>query len=206
MTDARMPGHWLFDPTMDGLSDRAWRTFVGALMWSAEQGTDGQLPTRSLRHLYPDGVDEATATELVEAGRWKRMPSGYLVVDWGRTQSLAADVEKQRLRNRINVKAYRDRATGRTPVADLSSTDVSTRVSGDNSGDVSGDDIAVPGGEAEARQGAVTEEQFYETETPINNSNRLAEISRMTGCYECTRRAAMNPDQPPCDDHKELAA
>jgi hypothetical protein len=111
VTDARLPGHWLNDWTLDGLSDRAWRTYAASLMWSAEQGTDGVLPEHAMRWLHPLGVDDETRSELVAAGRWEPLPRGFRVLpEWSTHQSLAADVEWQRERNRRKNKAARDRA------------------------------------------------------------------------------------------------
>jgi hypothetical protein len=109
MTDARLPCHWLHDPTLENLSDRAWRTYTGSLMWCAEHGTDGRIPMRSLRLLHPDGVDRDTAAALVTAGLWKHVHDGYEIPDWDAHQSLAVDVEWQRQRNRRKVADYRAR-------------------------------------------------------------------------------------------------
>jgi hypothetical protein len=108
MTDARLPCHWLHDPAIEELSDRSWRTYTGSLMWSAEHGTDGRLPARALRLLHPDGADDAAAAELVAAGRWKRVQDGYQIPDWEAHQSLAADVARQRERNRRRQRAWRE--------------------------------------------------------------------------------------------------
>ncbi len=138
MTDTRLPAHWLHDPTMEQLSDRAWRTYAGSLMWSNEHGTDGRLPRLSLRLLHPQGVDDATAAELVTAGKWRKSGDDYRIPNWQKSQSLARDVEYQRERNRRNQQAKRDRERAARATSD---------VSGDVSDDVGGQD----------RQGAVTE-------------------------------------------------
>ncbi len=110
MTDARVPGIWLHDPVMEGLTDCAWRTFIGSLMWCAEHGTDGRIPARALRLLHPVGVDDTTAAELVANDRWAPLPDGaYQVVNWSHDQSMAADIEWQRERNRRKNRAHRDR-------------------------------------------------------------------------------------------------
>lgn len=96
MTDARLPGRWLTDPDFDALSDRLWRVHSSALMWSAEQGTDGLIPRRTLRLLHPEGARAADADSLVERGVWETEGDGYRVSEWDRTQSLAADVERKR--------------------------------------------------------------------------------------------------------------
>lgn len=96
MTDARLPGRWLTDPAFDALSDRLWRVHSSALMWSAEQGTDGLIPRRTLRLLHPEGADAADADALVEGRLWHAEGSDYRVSEWDRTQSLAADLERKR--------------------------------------------------------------------------------------------------------------
>lgn len=110
MTDARLPGRWLTDPTMDALSDRAWRTFTGGLMWSNEAGTDGLIPARALRFLHPRGVDGATASELVNAGLWEQGDDSFTVPHWKkRGQELASVVEQRREDNRLRQAAWRDK-------------------------------------------------------------------------------------------------
>ncbi|GEC74004.1 hypothetical protein [Microbacterium maritypicum] len=96
MTDARLPGRWLTDPDFDALTDRLWRVHSSALMWSAEQGTDGMIPRRTLRLLHPEGAHPADADALVERGLWEAEGEGYRVSEWDRTQSLAADMERKR--------------------------------------------------------------------------------------------------------------
>lgn len=114
MTDARLPGRWLTDPVMDGLSDRAWRTFTGALMWSNEAGTDGHVPARALRFLHPLGVDQATASEMVAAGLWTQGEASFTVCDWKkRGQELSSVVEQKREDNRLRQAAWREKERGR---------------------------------------------------------------------------------------------
>lgn len=125
MTDAHLPGRWLTDPRMDALSDRAWRTFTGSLMWSNEQGTDGEIPQRALRLLHPEGVDGPTAAELVAAVLWKPLDTGFQVLGWNKSQSLAIDVQWQLERNRTNQAAKRKRdrekaQAGRAVTGDVS--------------------------------------------------------------------------------------
>lgn len=139
MTDARLPEHWLTDPRMDRLSDRAWRTFTGSLMWSASQGTDGWIPRTSMRWVHPEGVDEQTRGELVGAGLWVVGADGVSIQDWERSQSLAADVERQRERNRAKNKALRDRKRQATPSAPHVAS-VTERVTGHVTGHAGGQD------------------------------------------------------------------
>ncbi|WP_430645344.1 hypothetical protein [Agromyces sp. GXS1127] len=110
MTDARLPGRWLVDPTIRTLGADRWTVFSWALMWSAEQGTDGLIPSHMLPLLHPSGATTKDAEALVSLGLWEVEGDGYRVREWGRTQSLAADVEHQRERNRRKQQAFRERA------------------------------------------------------------------------------------------------
>jgi hypothetical protein len=180
VTDARLQGRWLTDPVYDQLSDRAWRTWTGSLMWCAEHGTDGKLAVRSLRLLHPDGTDEATVAELVCAGKWIETPTGYEVADWAGSagQSLAADVRRQREANRIRQARWRERqiSLDQDPARDV--TRYVTRES--------------PG---QARQGSAVEGELYET-SALN-------IASATGCEECQRLAGFG--RPPCPRHRPAA-
>ncbi|KQQ00592.1 MULTISPECIES: hypothetical protein [unclassified Rathayibacter] len=146
MTDARLPGRWLTDPNIEELSDKAWRVMTGALMWSNEQGTDGEIPRRTLRLLHPENVDAGTVLELVRSGFWEAHDKHMQILGWDRTQTRASDVEWQRERNRQNQAAKRRRdqiksINGRRtePTVDPDTGEVT--------GDVSGDDNDYAGGQ-----------------------------------------------------------
>lgn len=110
MTDARLPGRWLTDPNLEALSDRLWRVHTGALMWSAEQGTDGLIPRRTLRLLHPDAATSDDATTLVSEGLWAVEGDGFRVLDWENSQSLDADVKRRRELDRERKRRQRSKA------------------------------------------------------------------------------------------------
>jgi hypothetical protein len=113
MTDTRLPSRWLLDPAMEQLSDRAWRTFTGSLMWSNEAGTDGFMPRRSLRYFHPEGVDSATLGEILAAGLWVEDGQDLRVPDWEKNgQELRETVEARRAGNRQRNRSYRQRKKG----------------------------------------------------------------------------------------------
>lgn len=141
MTDARLPGRWLMDPTMRTLGANLWTVFSWALMWSAEQGTDGLIPRHMLPLLHPSGATTDHADALVRVGLWEAEGDGYRVREWERTQSLAADVEHQRERNRRKQQAHRERA----------------RITGDVPGYVPGESRRRGQAEAEARPGSLSD-------------------------------------------------
>ncbi|PPH95691.1 hypothetical protein C5C56_16100 [Rathayibacter sp. AY1D1] len=98
MPDARLPSRWQTDPDRVGLSDAAWRIYSWALMWSAEQWTDGRVPTAAVR-MFP--VDEgrsraAVIDELVEAKLWRVTKVGWQILRWEATQTTANEHETRR--------------------------------------------------------------------------------------------------------------
>ncbi len=147
MTDSRLPGRWLTDIKFQTLSDRAWRTWCGALLWSNEQGTDGAIPSLAMKYLHPNGVDDATRLELIEAKLWRHTKAGIQVVDWaGSTgQSAAADIAAQRENNRMRQRKHRQKVT----------RDVTRDVTGESLGqDRTGEDrTGQDYGEAQINQG-----------------------------------------------------
>jgi hypothetical protein len=111
MTDARLPARWLTDNVMDSLSDRAWRTFTGSLMWSNEAATDGLLPQRSLRFFHPNGVDAQTLGELLDLGLWEKVPrkTDLRIRNWiGMGQESSSVIAQRKENNRLRQQAYRD--------------------------------------------------------------------------------------------------
>lgn len=110
MTDSRLPGRWLTDIRFEQLSDRAWRTFCGSLMWSNEQGTDGRVPDAAMKYLHPQGVDAETRKELQAAALWRPDKGGIHVPDWVSKmgQESASTVEAKREGNRIRQQRKRD--------------------------------------------------------------------------------------------------
>lgn len=132
MTDARLPGRWLMDPRHTGLTDRLARVHYGALMWSAEQESDGFVPRSALRLLHPEGATDEDARALVVVGLWQHEATDYRVCEWGRTQSLAADLERSRELSRERQRRHRGKASStRDRAANVGHTDGSTRVTRD---------------------------------------------------------------------------
>lgn len=158
MTDARLPGRWLTDPDLEALSDRAWRIHTAALMWSAEQGTDGRIFRRTMRLLHPEGASAEDAQPLIDAGLWEAEGEDFQILKWERTQTLAAAVEQTRERNRRHQAEWRERQRAeRTPRPRISayvSDDVSAYAGGeDRRGEDSSPaspDISIPGAPPEA--------------------------------------------------------
>ena len=111
MTDARLPGPWLNTMRFDALSDTAWRVLTGAMMWSAENGTNGLVPARYLRMLHPDGEQPAALSELVTAALGVQQDGGFRLLDWDGAlgQSTALQVETYKANGRKRQRDFRER-------------------------------------------------------------------------------------------------
>ena len=96
--------------SFDSLSDTAWRVLTGGLMWCAENGTDGDIPSRYVKYLHPDGEKPDANLELVKAEIWIHSTTGYLFIDWNGAlgQSTAAEVAAYRQNARERSRRYRD--------------------------------------------------------------------------------------------------
>lgn len=62
--------------------------WIRAGTWSADQSTDGHIPTEMITVL---GGKTADATKLVNAGLWERDDAGYQFHDWQDYQPTRAD-------------------------------------------------------------------------------------------------------------------
>lgn len=178
MTDARLPGPWLFRLAWIRLSDRAARTLAASLMWANESGTDGDLPPEAFSFLHPAGVDDATAAELIAAGWWERTPVGYRVHDWTGTagQESAEQIASRRANNRKRQREHRDKQR-------------------DVTRDMPRDEARYPVGQD--RTGAVTEPTLLPTSAALESAECVPP-------GECERRRAF-PHPSPCPRHREAA-
>lgn len=70
MTYTKIPGEWLTDSRLLPLSDRAWRLYVMALIYSNHHELDGRVPDPALRILIQS--PRAAVDELVRAKLWER--------------------------------------------------------------------------------------------------------------------------------------
>ena len=110
MTDTRLPDHWLLNPTLDKLSDGAWRVLTRALMWCNQQGTDGEIESLYMRYLYPFDDPSDYLAELVDIGWLERTEKGFLIPDWeGKGQATAAQVATWRENARLRQRRSREK-------------------------------------------------------------------------------------------------
>lgn len=113
MTDTRLPDHWPLNPTLDKLSDGAWRVFTRTLMFCNQQGTDGEIESLYLRYIYPWSDPEPLLRGLVNIGWLEKTEMGYRVPDWeGKGEANAAEVAAWRENNRLRQQRRRAREKG----------------------------------------------------------------------------------------------
>lgn len=205
-----MPSRWLHDRSMEDLSDKAFRVFANSLMLSNEQGTDGDLLTRDLRLLHPEGVDVATASELVAAGKWESTVTGYVVRDWSVTQSLAADVERKRELGRERQRKRRNAEnTGDSEGVTRDVTQDVTRersLGQDRTGSSGSELKLVPTGKSQTEMAAdwdsfeVADDEAAEVHAAFAQANSPS----LSSCPECQRRTAFGSG--PCPIHIGVTA
>lgn len=95
---------WLDDrfwahPKVAGLTDRAYRSFVNGICYSAGMGTRGHLDDAQLRLI---GAKNREKTELISRKLWVKTSSGVRIHDWEehndkRDERRAVDRERKRL-------------------------------------------------------------------------------------------------------------
>ena len=159
MTDARLRGEWVNAIKFDGLSDVAWRAFTGALMWSAQNGTDGHIPQRYLKRLHPDGEKPAAFDELVSNGIWERSADGFMLIDWDGAmgQSSALQVETYKANGRKRQSVFREKTRRNLAVSIGFEPDSSTPATRDVTSSVTRD---VGKGKGEGKGSRDIEETF----------------------------------------------
>lgn len=158
MTDTRLPDHWLLNPVLDKLSDGAWRALTRTLMFCNQQGTDGEIESLYLHHVYPWSDPEPFLQELVDIGWLEKTERGYLVPDWeAKGQSTAAQValwrENSRLRQqkrRSRVKASQSGGVTADVTRDVGQEQASDRQGQDFYGGTSWPTVSIPGTEEQS--------------------------------------------------------
>jgi hypothetical protein len=129
MTDARLPERWLNARKFRRLTDREWRSYTHALMWSVANRTDGVIEHRDIGDI--PGFDPACVPAFVDAGIWSRIDDGWLIADYLTTQSSRAQLERDdRNRERNRERQRRHRAKPET----ADSGHVTRDITGDHAG------------------------------------------------------------------------
>lgn len=97
--DSRFPTYYLQDRRVLKASPTAFRLFVIGSAWSVSNMTDGLIPTDDFP-LIPLAQTH-DAEELVRLGLWSEMGAGWLIADFQKTQTSAAQLEASAMNRRL---------------------------------------------------------------------------------------------------------
>ncbi|MDG4531657.1 hypothetical protein [Streptomyces sp. AV19] len=118
------------------LSDGAFRLYVSAICWSAENLTDGVVKTKELRLVADVKSASRRAQELVDAGLWMPIPgTGWRIHDYHEYQPAAEQVRADREAKTARQKRWRDKKRSDDAPQDEADVDASTAPSHDAPGD-----------------------------------------------------------------------
>jgi len=108
----KVPAEWCERDGVEQLGAEGLALYLSALAYSARQLTNGRVPRRALRKLWPVDDLNAALDRLVTLGFWQAIDDEFLIVDW-RTFLLASDeVEKRREQTRVSSERYRRHQAG----------------------------------------------------------------------------------------------
>lgn len=97
--DSRFPTYYLQDRRVLKASPTAFRLFVIGSAWSVSNMTDGLIPSDDFP-LIPLAQPH-DAEELVRLGLWSEMGAGWLIADFQKTQTSAAQLEASAMNRRL---------------------------------------------------------------------------------------------------------
>lgn len=103
--DDRFPSH----RKVSLLSDRAFRLYVSALCWSAENLTEGHIPDENLTRIAHVRSTKAAAKELEGRGLWERVHDGWQIHDYLDYNRTRAQVQAERENNAARQQEFRDK-------------------------------------------------------------------------------------------------
>ncbi|MFC6286814.1 hypothetical protein ACFP3Q_11425 [Nocardioides sp. GCM10027113] len=107
MTWVRISDDWFEDDRIEQLGGDVVAVHLSALAYVSRRLSDGQLPRRATRHLYPVADLDGAISTLLEAGLWQGTEAGYLIVPWADHVLPADEVQKMREQNRIRQERFR---------------------------------------------------------------------------------------------------
>ena len=98
------------------LSDGAFRLYVSAICWSAENLTDGVIKTAELRLVADVRATRTRAKELVEAGLFEVLEGvGWRIHDYHEYNPTAEQVKADRAQRTARQQRWRSKQRGSTP-------------------------------------------------------------------------------------------
>lgn len=108
----KIPAAWLDSDRIEDLDAGTVLLMLGALGWSAEQTTNGFVPRRQLRKLWPVDDVAGAVDQLMKAGEVEDHGDRILLVHWRDFILPADEVDEIREKNRIRTERSRRHQRG----------------------------------------------------------------------------------------------
>lgn len=124
----RTPEEWFEEPRIEDVGADAAMLHLSALAYCSRHLTNGHLPFRALRRLYPVADPDREVRALTEAELWEATQSGWFIVDWANHILAADEVAHRREQSRTSSERYRRHKQGDHSMCDRCSA-VRQRVS-----------------------------------------------------------------------------
>lgn len=103
---------WIDSRHVEDLGAEAVALHISALSFCSRQSTDGELPSRDLRKLWPADDLAASVARLEAAGEWETTDTGWHLVNWQQHLLSKAEVAHKREQSRITTERYRRHKDG----------------------------------------------------------------------------------------------
>ena len=152
MADARLPGRWITNAAYLRLTDRAWRAWTYGLMQAALDESDGFIDRMQSGFLYPGGLPDGVADELVAAGLWEQVEGGWLMPGWTTTlgQTAHATLEASRENHRARQRRYQAKVDAAEGVETTQASDLTRQVTSQMTRRVTGKVVVIGAAAGEA--------------------------------------------------------
>jgi len=169
------------------LSDGAFRLYVSAICWSAENLTDGVIKAEELRLVADVRAARTRAKELVSHGLWEEISNvGWCIHDYHEYQPTADQARQAKKAKAARQKRWRDGIRGDDDDSEGAHVDASRDALRDASGDGGGD-------------AAPTRPDPYPSF--VGTGGRSSNPQRKTAAHPSLRSGRL-PSEPQADRHR----
>ena len=132
MTDTRIPDRWMQQGRFRRLTDRQFRSYFVALVWTVSERTEGVVRPEDVGLIVD--FDAEAIPVFLESRLWRKVRSGWLIVDFDETQTTRAELDAIDVRR----AADRERKKVERAAAREAKLAASTSADGDVHSDVQG--------------------------------------------------------------------
>jgi hypothetical protein len=147
------------NPKVIGLSDKAFRLWITALVYCARNLTDGAISELAIRSLAPNcQIDRplSVVKQIVEAGLFDETDAGWLVHDFLEYNPSRAEMDRKRAKTRERKRRYdQSRNANRNAVTNMGGNGVKDPPQGGSKDPPRGSSPAGPHGKTNIAAGAV---------------------------------------------------